>query len=192
LKKRYWEDKQGGKYIPQLISTDTRLQGMYGYAVETEAIHDPGVLLVSYTWEDDANKLLADGDDIALAEALLAELDEILMGCTNVARPISTYIDRSRPKVIQWARKPSYRGCAKLYRERSWDDDYALLRYNQDYSRNSHLYFAGEAFTVEGGWTEPALRCALDAVIHLIHNVGGAFLNGFKFSDYPRYSSWSP
>ena len=98
LKKRYWEDKQGGKYIPQLISTDTRLQGVYGYAVETAAIHDPGMLLVSYTWEDDANKLLADGDDTTLAEALARRDRRILMGCTNVARPISAYVHRLAPE----------------------------------------------------------------------------------------------
>jgi tryptophan 2-monooxygenase len=194
LKERYWGD---GKPIPQLIATDTRLQGVYGYALDTASIHDPGVLMVSYTWEDNANKLLAYGDDMALARRLLSELDEHLQDCTNVGVPISPYVDQSHPVVIQWACKPGYRGCAKLPRERSWDHDYALLRYNQDYSRNSHLYFAGEGFSVEGGWVEPALRSALDAVIHVIRNTEGTFLNGFKFSNYPKYnypkySEWSP
>ena len=87
---------------------------------------------------------------------------------------------------------PGYRGCAKLPRERSWDDDYALLRYNETYSQNSHLYFAGEGFSVEGGRTEPALRGALDAVIHVIRNTGGTFLNGFDSRVYPRHSDWRP
>jgi tryptophan 2-monooxygenase len=188
LRARYWGD---GKPIPQLISTDTRLQGVYGYALDTASTRDPGVLLVSYTWEDDANKLLSDVDDTSLARKLLGELDEILTGCANIGVPISPYVDQSRPVVIQWARTPWYRGCAKLYRERSWDDDYALLRYNQDYSRSSGLYFAGEGFSVEGGWMEPALRGALDAVVHVIHNTGGKFLNGFDFTKYPRHSAWS-
>jgi tryptophan 2-monooxygenase len=189
LKERYWG---AGKPIPQLISTDTRLQGVYGYALDTATIHDPGVLLVSYTWEDDANKLLADVDDESLARELLGGLDDTLTGCDNVKARISPYVDQSRPVVIQWARTPWYRGCAKLYRARSWDEDYALLRYNQDYSSESGLTFAGEGYSVEGGWMEPALRGGLDAVLHVIHNTGGTLLNGFDFRTYPRYSQWSP
>ena len=58
---------------------------------------------------------------------------------------------------------------------------------------HTRIYFAGEGFSVEGGWTEPALRGALDAVVHLIDNSGGTFVAGFDFNaDYPRYSEWSP
>jgi len=193
LKERYWGE---GKRIPQLISTDTFLQGVYGYAVKDDA----GVLLVSYTWEDDANKLIAPEQENASAEAInqvlaqkcLNQLDRILLNCHNIKTPISPYVDTSKPAVIHWSRKPNYRGCAKLYRETTWNTDYALLRYNQTFSANSHLYFAGEAFSVEGGWIEPALRSALDAVIHLIKNTQGTFLNQFRYSDYPKYDNWSP
>ena len=98
LKERYWGD---GKRIPQLISTDTRLQGVYGYGLDTAAIHEPGVLMVSYTWEDDANKLLADTDEEALAWNLLSELDEILESCENVGEAISKYVVQTRPEVVQ-------------------------------------------------------------------------------------------
>jgi tryptophan 2-monooxygenase len=193
LKERYWGE---GKRIPQLISTDTYLQGVYGYAVEDE----PGVLLVSYTWEDDANKLIAsEQEDTSLeaanqrlAQKCLDKLDRILLNCHNIKTPISPYVDTSRPTIIHWSRKPSYRGCAKLYRETTWNTDYALLRYNQDYSAHSNLYFAGEAFSVEGGWIEPALRSALDAVIHVIKNTEGTFPNTFKYADYPQYDHWHP
>jgi tryptophan 2-monooxygenase len=193
LKERYWGE---GKKIPQLISTDTYLQGVYGYAVKDE----PGVLLLSYTWEDDANKLLGlaqesatiEEADRALAQKCLKELDNLLLSCVNIQTPISPYVDEQQPIVIQWSKKPSYRGCAKLYREMSWNTDYLLLRYNQELSARSNLYFAGEAFSVEGGWLEPALRSALDAVIHLVQNTNGEFLNSFQYSNYPRYESWSP
>jgi tryptophan 2-monooxygenase len=50
--------------------------------------------------------------------------------------------------------------------------------------------FAGEAYSVEGGWTEPALRSALEAVMRVIYNTGGTFLNGFTFeTDYPTYDA---
>lgn len=190
LKERYWEVSP----IPQLIATDTFLQGVYGYAVDLPGTRhrDPGVLLVSYTWEDDANKFLAEEDETAFAQKCLKQLDTLLVQCRNIGVPISPYVDTEKPTVIQWSKRPSYRGCAYLYRETTWQENYALLRYNQNYSQTSHIYLAGEAFSVEGGWTEPALRGGLDAVIHLIHNTGGEFLNGFQFTDYPQYSDWNP
>jgi tryptophan 2-monooxygenase len=187
LKERYWNVSK----IPQLLSTDIQLQGVYSYAAGDT---DPGVILVSYTWEDDANKFLAQGFDPSLATGLLNLLDSILLRCTNIQEAISPYVDTSQPPVImQWSLMPTYLACAKLYHERSWDLDYALLRYNQTFSNASGIYFAGEGFSVEGGWTEPALRGALDAALHVIKNSGGTFVSGFDFAqDYPLYSYWSP
>lgn len=196
LTQRYWEapNPNGPLFdpIPQVINTDTFLQNVYGMAVTAGGRADPGVLLVSYTWEDDANKFAAVADDATLARQCLQKLDEVLLSCANIQTTMSQYVDTSTPVVIHWERQPSYRGCAKLYRERSWNLDYSLLRYNQTVSAQSGLYFAGEGYSVEGGWTEPALRLALDAVIHLMQNAGATFLNGFSFSDYPQYSGWNP
>lgn len=189
LKKRYWKESN----IPQLLSTDTLLQGVYGYALEGTIEPESGVLLVSYTWEDDANKFLASEDDDKLASQLLDKLDDILLNCSNIRTRISPYVDTEKPTVIQWAKQPSYRGCAKLYRERTEDENYILLRYNQNRSHDTGIYFAGEAFSVTGGWTEPAFRGALDAVIHIIKNTGGKFIDGFdRDRDYPKHSDWTP
>jgi tryptophan 2-monooxygenase len=193
LTRRFWEEKTpaGDPFIPQTLVTDTFLQGVYGYGVTTPAISDPGVLLASYTWEDDANKLLASIDEEALAQRCLDKLDDILRESKN--RLISPYVSRDQPKVIFWAKMPTYRGCAKLTRSRSWDYDYSLLRYNQEHSAKSRIYLAGEAYSVEGGWTEPALRMALDAVIHIGMNTGAKFVTGFNPNStkvYPKYSDW--
>lgn len=68
------------KPIPQIIVTDTLIQGVYGMAVKVrgEDRNHPGVVLISYTWEDDAAKLIADEDSI-LAQRCLEHLDSILM-----------------------------------------------------------------------------------------------------------------
>jgi tryptophan 2-monooxygenase len=192
LTRRFWEERnsEGDPFIPQTLVTDTFVQGVYGYGVTTKAFSDPGVLLASYTWEDDANKLLASTSDEALARRCLTKLDDILMQSRN--RPISPYVNRDQPSVIHWAKMPTYRGCAKLTRSRSWEHDYTLLRYNQHHSAKSHVYCAGEAYSVEGGWTEPAMRMAIDAVIHIAKNTGAKFVSGFHYDKYPRYSSWNP
>ena len=95
--------------IPQVISTDTYLQGIYGYAVENAAIKDnTGIFLVSYSWEDEANKLILEADDEkALAKKGLDELDRILCQCENIKTPISPYVDTSQTAVIYWAKMPS-------------------------------------------------------------------------------------
>ena len=64
----------------------------------------------------------------------LDELDAILERSENIGEPISPFVDSDQPVVIHWERKPTYRGCAKLYRERTWNLNYALLTYNQEYS----------------------------------------------------------
>jgi tryptophan 2-monooxygenase len=196
LKQRYWEQPNpnpNNDPIPQVISTDTFLRDVYGIAVTTQSQRDPGVLLVSYTWEDDAMKLESNHDDATLARKCLFELDRILLNSKNIQTAISPYVDTSKPLVIHWERQPTYRGCAKLYRQRSWNLDYALLTYNQRYSATSGLYFTGEAYSVEGGWTEPALRLGLDAVIHIVNNTNGTFLNNFDYkANYPQYPQWSP
>jgi tryptophan 2-monooxygenase len=182
LKRAYWGPNSK---IPQVIVTDTEHQGVYGIEASKESAR--AVLLASYTWEDDAVKLLAD-DDAALAKRIIGDLDRILRRCANIKKSISPFVIDD-PKVMHWERTPEYRGCARLYRQRSWNSDYSLLTYNQRYGSKSHLYFAGEGYSLEGGWVEPALRSALDAVIHLIKNTDGTFGNEFQFRFYPRRST---
>jgi tryptophan 2-monooxygenase len=193
LVQRFWDDpvtKNGHplRPIPQVISTDTFVQGMYGYAYGS---HDPGVLLASYTWEDDALKLLG-SDPRDLGERCLRQLDYIVKEALGSAYGnISDYVacdsngKRLAPRLIQWAEQPSYIGCAKLYRQRSWHYDYELLQFNRLHGNSTHVYFAGEAYSVEGGWTEPALRSAIDAVEILASDSTGK-------SRLPDLPKWCP
>ena len=177
-KSKYWEN--GASKIPQVLVTDTFLQDVYAYSAD----EDTGVVILSYTWEDDASKFLSYGD-ADLIQKCIDESDRILMRSTNIQEKISTYLDLEEARVIHWALEPSYHGCANLYRPGRWIQDYDLLAFNQTFSEKSGLYFAGEAYSVEGGWTEPAIRSGLDAVMHIVKNSGGEFLNGFDFaSDY--------
>lgn len=181
LYKAYWNAPDT---IPQLIVTDTFVQDAYG--VQWSQDNNDAALLASYTWEDDAVKLLAI-DNSTLQKMVATELERITT--TTLGKSILPYINTSAGVVFQWTLQPTYHGCAKLYRQRAWEQCYDLLAYNQVYSGTSRLYFAGESYGVEGGWTEPALRTALDAVIHLINNSNGTFNNGFQFYNYPLYDT---
>ena len=121
---------------------------------------------------------------------VLAELDRITTTTLGVA--ISQYVDNTNPVVWRWAAASGFNGCAKLYRQRNWAQNLALLAYNERKAAGSGLYFAGESYSVEGGWTEPALRLAIDAVIRLIQNSGGTFVPGFSpQNDYPSFPSFN-
>ncbi len=179
LKERYWKYED----FPQTLVTDTFIRDVYGYAYG----NDPGVLLASYTWEDDADKLISEPES-ALATRCLSELDHILASCTSRNRKgfKKKFVDeRYPPVVMMWRKHQDYRGCAKLYRAGSWNDDRELLLFNREKSKDTSLYLAGEAYSVEGGWIEPALRSALDAVIHICRNAEVEFQDHFDYdSDY--------
>jgi len=182
LTENFWEND--AVKIPQILVTDDFVQDAYGVSWNGTT----GVFLVSYTWEDDAVKVLPE-DGRELADLMTSRLDEITM--STVGQKISIYFDlNDAPQTIHWAKQPYYRGCAKLYRQRNWELNHALVSYNQRLSQNSRVYFAGESYGLEGGWTEPALRLSIDAVINIIQNSGGTFNNGFDpTSDYPRYET---
>ena len=185
LKERYWKTSK----IPQIIVSDTTLQDSYAYA--NEGTSDPGVLLTSYTWEDDAQKFMADSNDKLFAQSLLDKLGAITYSAKSVKTNIKQYIasDLGTPAVIHWTREHAYRGCAKLYRPGSEFENYTLLSFNQKYGKQYGVYVCGEASSVYGGWTEPALRHGLDTVINILNDTGGTFKNGFSYSqDYPKYS----
>jgi monoamine oxidase len=185
LKEAYWTNPNCP--IPQVIVTDTLVQDAYGIQWFPNT-NDPGTLLASYTWEDDATKFIPYSDR-EVARMILNKLDEITTSTLGEDQKISDYVaDLNDAVVFQWAKQLGYSGCAKLYRQRGWTQNYALLAYNQEHASKSRLYLAGETFSVEGGWTEPALRLAIDAVIRLIQHTGGTFVEGFDVEkDYPRF-----
>lgn len=182
--------------IPQLITSDTFVHD--AYAVKPELSHyNPalgGVLLASYVWWRDANKLVNYPDDV-LVRKCVDELDRILMASENIRQKVSDYVDFNNSWVIKWEMMPTYKGAARLYDQREWMDTQLPMGYNQEYSAQSGVYFAGESYGVDAGWTEPSFRGAIDAVLHIAKN-SGASLNvpDFDFqSDYPKYDmNWRP
>ncbi len=179
----YWK-KEGNK-IPQIIVTDTYIQDAYSLDWNSSE-YDTGVILASYTWEDDASKLSAFNKQ-EMAALVLRKLQQITT--STVGQDITDYIDKDKPVMIQWLDEKSYDGCAKLYRQRNEEYNYIDLSYNQNYAEASCLYFAGENYSVEGGWTEPALRSAIDAVMQLLNHTDAGFkVEDFDFvEDYPKW-----
>lgn len=170
--------------IPQAIVTDSFIHDVYTYRYNDYYSYD--CILLSYTWEDDATKL-ASYSDKELVATCAGELDRILMNCTNIQQKISPYIDLDQAVVQRWMTDKNALGCAKLYRPGTYYDAVSLMKYNRDYAHISGLYFSGESFSVDAGWTEPCFRGAVDAVIHICNKTAATFNGGFSMNDYPHY-----
>ena len=181
LKTRYWEKSA----IPQLMASDNYLETTYGYALQTPRISDPGVLLLSYTWDGQSINLLSEAQDTELVSRCIATLDQMLKQ-SGVGGKISDYVDERQSAVIHWYREPTIRGAGRVYRAGILQPNHALVAYNETHSAKSKLYLAGEAYAIDGGWVEAAIRMALDAVLHLLYNHGAEFTGDFVFdSMYP-------
>lgn len=181
LQKRFLDDNP---QLPQILVTDSFVHDVYAYRYNNHYADD--CILLSYTWEDDATKLAAFSDE-ELVDKCVAELDRILLRCTNIAQPISPYIDRSNIRIQRWMTDRNSLGCAKLYRAGTYYDAVSLMKYNRDLSARSGLYLAGESFSVDAGWTEPCLRTAVDTVINLCARTSAQFQGGFSLEHYPHY-----
>jgi len=176
------------KKIPQIIVTDSFIHDVYTYRYHDAYTYD--CILLSYTWEDDATKLAA-FDDPTLVTKCITELDRILLRCTNVKSRISPYIDTQNVFVQRWVTDKNALGCAKLYRAGTYYEAVSLMKYNRDFAHVSGLYLSGESYSVDAGWTEPCLRGAIDAVIHVCNTTQAAFNGGFTLDDYPEYQMQS-
>jgi tryptophan 2-monooxygenase len=118
----------------------------------------------------------------------LLELDRITV--SRFGESILPYVDMSRPTIVRWSRQPFARGCSKLYRASTDVDNLCMLSHNQDHGQRSGLYFAGEGYSVEGGWAEPAMRSALDALLWIVHAEGATLEPRLHLDferDYPRW-----
>ncbi|MHC8324063.1 flavin monoamine oxidase family protein [Pseudomonas sp. GB2N2] len=170
--------------IPQAIVTDSFIHDVYTYRYNDHYSYD--CILLSYTWEDDATKLASFSDRELIAQCA-GELDRILLNCTNIQQKISPYIDLDQAVVQRWITDKNALGCAKLYRPGTYYDAVSLMKYNRDFAHISGLYFSGESFSVDAGWTEPCFRGAVDAVINICNKTAANFNGGFSLNDYPHY-----
>lgn len=113
LRQRYWEVSK----IPKVISTNTDLQGIYGYSLKLENVQlrSAGVLLLMYVWEERVNKFIEKTNERTFAQKCLQEVDEILLQCKHIGELISPFVEQSQLVAIQRARIQSSQRFSHLY-----------------------------------------------------------------------------
>lgn len=191
--RKFWTNPR----FPRNILSDTKLPQLYTLDYDEP---DSGVVLVTYTWEDDSTKAQAlDGPE--LLELLKDEIRTITRdtGFDDYADQLVPYtgsLDRDM-RYIVWQDTKDYFGAFALARpgQDSYIDtifhDFAKAGTAQD----NLVYVAGDCTSWVGGWADGALHTGLNCAAGVIQSLGGAFTTNLtpmnavapkRYSYYPR------
>ncbi|MDC9595025.1 NAD(P)/FAD-dependent oxidoreductase [Xenorhabdus sp. IM139775] len=163
--------------LPHTILTDTLAKGIYCLDYKPEDPDGHGVVLISYTWEDDSHKLVTLKDKQARLERLTEELRQTAPDFAKHLVPMN-----DDPKYIleyDWLTTPNVMGAFKLnYPE---DDRYSEVLFFQFQNAakpesDRGLYLAGCSCSFTGGWAEGAIQTGINAACAVIHSLGGELL----------------
>jgi monoamine oxidase len=171
--KKFWTNTR----FPRNILSDTKLPQLY-----TLDYGDPqsGVVLVTYTWEDDSTKTQA-LDGVELLEALKKEIRTITAGTA-----FSDYADQLVPftgdlardmRSIVWQSTKDYFGAFTL--AQAGQDPYIDTIY-RDFGKagtaaDNLVYIAGDCTSWTGGWADGALQSGLNCAAGVIKSLNGSF-----------------
>ena len=176
--KKFWSDS---KY-PRNILTDTKVPQLYtlnygGKEGDTET----GMVLVTYTWQDDSTKTLAFDDKKGLLEELKRQLALVVQ-----STEFADYADQIVPiegdddiQMISWQTEPGFFGGFTL--AQPGQDTYIqqvffdFMKAKQAGDADSGVYLATDCITFNGGWIDGALQSSLNAVSAVVLSVGGKF-----------------
>jgi tryptophan 2-monooxygenase len=162
--------------LPANIQTDTLVRGVYCLDYAPEDPTAPGVVLLSYTWEDDSTQQLALRDKRARVSRLVADVARTNPDFARHVVPIdndfSTYA-----MVIDWALEPHCHGAFKL--NFPGDDELSRQLFYQylgcrDARTDPLVYLAGDSQSFNGGWIEGALHTGINAACAVIRSLGGS------------------
>ncbi|MEO3999481.1 NAD(P)/FAD-dependent oxidoreductase [Mesorhizobium sp. CAU 1732] len=170
---KFWNDPR----YPRNILSDTKCPQVY-----TLDYGDPnsGVVLVTYTWEDDSTKTQA-LDGAELLDAMKAEIRKITRG-----QPFSDYADKLVPvtgdldrdmRFIVWQDTKDYFGAFTL--AQAGQDPYIDTIF-RDFAKagtpeDNKVFLAGDCTSWAGGWVDSALHTGLNAAAGVIRSLDGSF-----------------
>ncbi|MGN6697123.1 MAG: flavin monoamine oxidase family protein [Thermomicrobiales bacterium] len=162
---KFWRERPG---LPQYILTDELPVNVF---VLDYPQTENGVVLLSYTWGPDADKVV--GLDIATQFALFKE-------AVRAMHPeFASYLVPLDDEIVHvdWVEEPHYYGAYKLlYPGQDAQNQAAYYQFLSalDPAIDAGVYLAGESVSWQGGWTESALHTGLNAASAAAHRLGAA------------------
>ncbi|MEX3672186.1 NAD(P)/FAD-dependent oxidoreductase [Paraburkholderia phenoliruptrix] len=173
---KFWIDKE----LPVTIQSDSFARGVYCLDYEPHKPDGRGVVLLSYTWEDDAHKLLSVPDKKQRCERFVDDLATFHPELARHLVPVDGDYERG---VLHhdWLTDPHSAGAFKL--NYPGEDIYSQRLFFQfqtanDPESDTGLYLAGCGCSFTGGWIEGAVQTAINSTCAVIRSVGGHLLPG--------------
>jgi len=160
---KFWKTRKTppGKIPISTTVTDGMIHQMY---LLDEWSKDRGVVLVSYTWENDSYKQLAYTDD-QLVSLCIKNVNEIYG-----YEALST--DFMEKKVWHWGKQPTFHGAWVLPTPNT-DVMKTANIIAETCNPNNDVFLASDNYSYFGGWVEGALQTSFNAVSSIHRNASG-------------------
>jgi tryptophan 2-monooxygenase len=176
---KFWKDNPN---IPQNIQTDELPRGVYTLDYpDTEH----GIVLVSYVWGDNSNKLLA----LDKMERLELFKESIAKASPEFAEHLIPMNGESDVLNIDWETEKYHYGAFKL--QYPGQEPYIHSAYYQflsvnDKNSDTGVYLAGDSVSWSGGWTEGAFHTGLNAACAAAKHIGSSLINDSPLTQNPN------
>ena len=178
-KSKFWLDQDGNPLanIPQAIQTDELPRQVYclDYPHTKE-----GVVLISYTWEDDSTKLAA-LPPVKRFEIFKAILMRI---CPAFAENLVPIGGGRGIYNIDWQNSEHFYGAVKV--QLAGQEPLLYDAYYQFLTADKGVYLAGDCISWAGQWAEGAIQTGLNAACAVANHLGGTVREGSPLTQNPN------
>lgn len=169
----FWKDidPDTGNEVLSMTLTDRLNRATY---LLDNGPDQPAVILLSYTWNDDALKWLAlDADE--RVELMLHSLEQIYPGVDIASHIVG------QPITVSWEADPNFMGAFKANLPGHYRYQQRLFtHFKQDALPESQrgIFLAGDDVSFTAGWAEGAVTTGLNAVWGVVNHLGGSSAPG--------------
>lgn len=175
-KSKFWIKNK----FAQNIQTDTLVKSLYCLDYEPTNPESWGVVLISYTWEDDAHKMLSFSGKEARCKRLVQDIAVLNPKFASYLRPLNDNYEKYVQE-YDWISDENALGAFKL--NYPGDDIYSRDLFFQFKSVNSPaencgIYLAGCGASFTGGWAEGGIQTAINCACAVIKSCGGVLHPG--------------
>jgi len=165
----FWRDRdpETGHDVMSMTLTDRMPRGVYLF---DEGPDRPGVMCLSYTWNDDSAKVSTLSGRERL-DVLLSRLAEVYPGVDVRSRIVA------EPISVTWENEPRFMGAFKSNLPGQYRYQRRLFtHFMQDGMAERHrgLFLCGDDVSWTAGFAEGAVTTALNAVWGVVHHLGGS------------------
>ncbi|WP_254406494.1 NAD(P)/FAD-dependent oxidoreductase [Streptomyces sp. AC627_RSS907] len=164
----FWRDmdERTGRPVMGMTLTDRMPRGVYLF---DDGPHEPGVMCLSYTWNDDSMKAAALPPDERL-EVMLRHLRRIYPDVDVRGRIVA------EPVAVSWETEPWFMGAFKNNLPGHYRYQRRLFTHFVQDTLPAHqrgVFLAGDDVSWTGGFAEGAVTTALNAVWGVLRHLGG-------------------